>query len=73
MTTWSRSEVTETTVNYTVPATEPWGATWAEIYQAISAALEEIRGGGGGIPSDDAIRVHAVDEAIVVSFTKRET
>jgi len=75
--TWSRSEKTVTTVMYSVPAPEPWGAVWNEVAQAINAAIAEYKKKFPGatahyVPSDDSIRIHAEDEAIVISFVKEE-
>lgn len=73
MPTWGRSEQTVTTVRYTVPAPHPVGAPWAEVSNAMDAAKSECRRQNGGDPlSDDALRVTAEDDQIVISFEKKE-
>jgi hypothetical protein len=69
--TWSRTERSRDTVEYSVP-TGPWGACWNQVQQAIDAAIAEIGRSmdKGATPSDDAIRVHARDDEIVVSFER---
>lgn len=71
MSTWSRTERTRDTIDYRVP-TGPWGACWNQVQQAINAAIAEIGRSmdKGATPSDDAIRVHARDDEIVVSFER---
>lgn len=70
----TRREVTVTTVEYRVPAREPWGATYTEMQLAIGEAVNEYNKRFAGIPSyhgrpsDDSIRVHVDDDTIVVSF-----
>lgn len=74
MSTWGRSEHTVTTIRYTVPAPHPLGAAWAEVANALDAAKSECRRQNGGDPlSDDAIRVTAEDDQIVISFEKKNT
>lgn len=74
MTDWSRSERTVKTVEYTVPASEPWGACWNQVQQALDAACREYneRYKRDREPSDDAIRAHVTDDAIVFQFTAPE-
>lgn len=71
MATWSRTERTRETVEYSVP-TGPWGACWNQVQQAIDAAKGEVSRGmdRSGTVSDDAIRVHARDDEIVISFDR---
>lgn len=72
MSTWSRMERTHETVEYSVP-TGAWGACWNQVQQAIDAAVVEIvrsMDKKGAVPSDDAIRVHARDDEIVITFER---
>lgn len=77
MTDWTRRERTVRTAEYVVPIREPWGADWNQLLQAIHAATREAQGKGlipaGREPSDDFIRVHAQDDAIVIAFTVEES
>lgn len=68
MANWSRSERVVRTVVYTIPASEPWGACWTEVDQAMEAALQDYSRRYGRHPADDAIRVHAGDGVITVVF-----
>ncbi len=72
MATWSRTEKTVTTVEWHIPADQPWGACWNEVYNVILMALEEYKTmkHSTNRPSDDSIRVHAQDDVIVVSYVK---
>lgn len=74
--TFERREVTTRRVEFHVPTHEPWGACWAEVDKAMDAALTELREKGElaeyDIPSDDRIRIHGTDEAIVVAYDIRE-
>ncbi len=75
---YTRGERIVTTVGFRVPASEPWGATYTEVLRAINEAVAEYGSLFAGIPtyhgtpSDDSIRVHAEDDAIVVSFVKKD-
>jgi hypothetical protein len=59
--TYSREEVTITTVRYTVPASRPYGAHPDEITKAATAAATESREKGGTllrfVPNDDTINI----------------
>ncbi len=68
---WSRQEKTVTTVEYVLPAPAPWGACWNDMSNVIDAVLSEYRRLYGHRPSDNAVRVHATDEEVVVSFEKK--
>jgi hypothetical protein len=61
MATYSRREVVTRTVEFTVPASPPYGAAWAEVWKAVTAATRELRQTGrvsaDQEPSDDAIRI----------------
>lgn len=63
MATYSRREVTVTTVEYAIPATPPWGAHCDEIAKAMTAARAEIG-------DQAAIWVHPRDDEIVIRFEK---
>lgn len=73
MATYQRREVTTTVVQFVVPAAPPWGASWAEVQKAIHAAVAELRNAGEGSVADDRISVLPSDEALIVSYKKRET
>lgn len=68
MATWSRAEKTTRTVEYTVPANEPWGATWNQVQQALSAAVTEWETRHEHKMHDDSVRVHTRDDEIVITF-----
>lgn len=70
---WTRAERTRVTVEYEIPAAEPWGACWNQVQQAISVACREYEAAYGKLPADDAVRVHAGDDAIRVVFEKSST
>jgi len=74
--TYERREVTRTRVEFVVPASEPWGAYWVEVMKAIHAATAELRTSGraefGQQPSDDAIRIRPIDDAVIVSYEFEE-
>lgn len=68
---FSRSEKVTRTVEYTVPASEPWGANWNQVQQALNAAVREwelTHRSGNPEPPDNAVRVHVRDDEIVISF-----
>jgi hypothetical protein len=69
---WTRREKTVTTIEYAVPADEPRGACWNQVQQALNAAVREHSPWKNPVPADDAIRVHARDDEIVISFEKGE-
>jgi hypothetical protein len=72
MATWERREITSRRVEFHVPTNSPWGADWVQVQRAISAAISELRDRGllaeDEQPSNDRIRLHGTDEAIVVSY-----
>lgn len=72
MPTWSTGEKTETTVYWRIPAVPPWGACWNEVSTVIQMAVDEyqVMKDTNKTPSDDSIRVHVEDDAIVVSYVK---
>lgn len=76
---WVKSERTITTVEYTVPALEPYGANWNQVQQALDAAIRDLSVAKYGeniplrIPADNEIQVHVVDDAIVISYEKPKT
>jgi hypothetical protein len=57
---------------FIVPATDPWGACWAEVMKAIRAAHSELWELGlvpeGKDASDDAIRIIPEDDGVVVFY-----
>lgn len=72
MATWERKEITSRRVEFHVPTNPPFGADWVQVQQAIYAAISEMRNDGllGVVeePSDERIRLHGTDEAIVVTY-----
>lgn len=76
MSTYSRRERVTRTVEWTVPANQPWGACWTEVFGAVNDAIRELRASGGlgefEEPSDDAIRVLAGDDEIIVFYEIKE-
>jgi hypothetical protein len=77
MATWSRRERVTRTVEWTVPASEPWGACWSEVAQAINQATRELREAGrlgeSEDPSDSLIRVKVGDEEVIVFYESKES
>lgn len=68
--------ITSTRHEWIVPAAEPWGAAGADIGKAWSAAETAYRD-HYNLPaeqalSDDALRFHVNDDAIVITFTTEE-
>jgi hypothetical protein len=76
MATWSRRERVTRTVEWVVPASEPWGACWNQFVQAINQAMGELRADGklGEFeePSDGQIRVKVGDEEVIVFYEIKE-
>lgn len=76
MATWSRRERVTRTVEFPVPAGAPWGACWNQVFGAVNEAIRELRASGGlgefEEPSDDAIRVLAGDDEIIVFYEIKE-
>ena len=72
MATYSRREVVTRTVEFTVPAFPPYGATWAEVWKAFNAAVRELRAAGrlqqGEPPSDDMVWILPGDDEVVVRY-----
>jgi len=70
MATWGRSEKVTRTVRYHIPANGPWGAPWNQVAGALNAAVREytVSHRAEGEPPDDAIRLHAHDDEIVIEF-----
>lgn len=77
MATYTHREIISRRIEYAVPAAAPWGATRADVYQALAAAERKYRDLHGlqddQSLSDDALRVLPVDDGIVISFTIEET
>jgi hypothetical protein len=73
MATYSSRTVTSIRREWTVPAAEPWGAAYIEVYKAVAAAELGYREAHGldksAVLSDDALRMTTRDEEIVISFT----
>lgn len=73
MTTYTSETVTCTFRRWIIPAAEPWGAATAEVGKAWAAAERAYRE-HFDIPqdrplSDDALRFHVRDAAVVIEFT----
>lgn len=76
MATYSRRVVQTTRIEYEVPAEPPWGAAWAEVAKAVSAAMHDVRR-QKGLPedasvSDDSIWIEPRDDVIVVRTADRD-
>jgi hypothetical protein len=75
--TWSRSEHNTRHVEYRVPAEQPWGACWAQVSQAITAAMANYRElhslPFNAPPADDWVRVFPGDGEIVIRFEVEES
>jgi len=69
MTSYSRGEVSVTRVEFTIPApSEGAGyAYWGELRRAITAITAEL---GDRAEYDDAVRVEARDDEIVLSYAE---
>lgn len=65
MATYDRRVIRTTRVEYTVPADPPYGASWAEVAKAITAAKVE-RSQAGQLTDDDQIHVSPGDDAVIV-------
>lgn len=76
MATWSRRERVTRTVEYAVPAPPPFGADWAQVFQAFHQAERELRAAGqiaeGAEPYDNQIRFQTGDDEIIISYEIRE-
>jgi hypothetical protein len=68
---WTRTERTRVTVEYEIPASEPWGADWNQVAQVLDLAHREYTEHYGRPPADNAIHVHVADDAIRVIFEKK--
>lgn len=72
MATYSRRERTTKRVEFVVPAAQPWGAAWVEVWKAVRAAHVELEDMGrikpGSDAPDDAITITPDDDAVIVSF-----
>lgn len=70
---YTTETVTRTVRRWIIPASEPWGACIGDINAACAAACREYRE-AHGLPegvviSDDALRFHVRDDAVVIEFT----
>jgi hypothetical protein len=76
MATWSRRERVVRSVEWSVPAPPPFGADWAQVFQAFHQAEAELRAAGripeGREPSDDLIRIRPGDDEIVIYYEIKE-
>lgn len=75
MATYDRRVVVTRRVEFAVP-TNTHGAPWSEVMKAIYAARQELVTAGkltdGEEPSDDEIRLHSDDEAVIVAIEASE-
>lgn len=59
-----------------MPAPQPWGAVYVELYKALAAAersYREARGVPGHVSlPDDVLRVTTEEDAVVISYTVDE-
>jgi hypothetical protein len=76
MATWSRRERVTRTVEWVVPAPAPFGADWAQVFQAFHQAERELRNAGripeGAEPFDNQIHFRAEDDEIVIYYEIEE-
>lgn len=76
MATFTTETITRTIHRWIVPAAEPWGACIGDINAACAVACRAYREAHGltdGEPiTDDALRFHVTDDAIVISFETEE-
>lgn len=72
MATYSRVVVETRRVEFRVPAPQPWGATWTEVFKAVHAAIAELTESGQvaecAEPADDSIMIRVEDDMIVVGY-----
>lgn len=77
MSTIDRRTSTIERVEFVVPAKEPYGANWTEVYGAIRMAWQELENDGfvkpGREPADNQIQVLANDEAVIVYYERSTT
>lgn len=75
MATYDRRVVVTRRVEFAVP-TNTHGAPWVEVMKAVHAARHELVTAGkltdGEEPSDDQIRLHSDDEAVIVAIEASE-
>jgi hypothetical protein len=64
-----RRTIQTTRLDYHIPASDRWGASWSEVDKAVRAAYQEVlRGGRPPVDvADDAIRLWPADGEIIVS------
>lgn len=71
MATWTRRETVTRTVEYVVPC-GPYGAPWAEVQKALTAALADFERQHSlpdhTVPADNEIRFHPGDDEILIRF-----
>lgn len=76
MTAWTSRTVTSTRHEWEVPAAQPWGACIGDINSASVVACRAYRQAHGIADdeplTDDALRFHVTDDAILISFTTEE-
>lgn len=74
MATYDRWIRTIENVEYTIPADQPYGAAWVEVYKAVHAIHEELRAAGEiGVDEeapDDRIRILPGEDEIVVFYER---
>lgn len=77
MATYSRRERITRTVEFPVPAEQPYGACWAEVWKAFNAARQELVVAGrlekDVSPPDDMIRILPGDDEVIVCYEVEET
>lgn len=76
MATYTSRTVASTRHEWIVPASQPWGATWADVSAAIGAAwsaFRELHGLTDDAPMPgDFVRLYPKDDDIVIQFTTEE-
>lgn len=66
----SFSEFQRTTVEQviSIPAAEPWGACWNEVYNCLNKACNDFLKYYGRDPADDDISVRVTDSTIEIIY-----
>jgi hypothetical protein len=76
MATYTSREVVSRRREWIVPAEQPWGAPYVELYRALHVAETSYRE-AHQVPDnvslpDDALRVTTTEDAVVISYTVEE-
>jgi hypothetical protein len=76
MATFTSRTVRSTRREWIIPAPQPWGAAYIEVYKAVAAAeaayREAHRLDEEAVLADDALRFHVGDDEVIIGFTIEE-